>query len=209
MEGNPFGRADKPLMLALLALEATTHALLYEGPSTIYVSDSKLAGKLDNRQVKWGSVKDPATRVLRKVHRMAASRIKYKHQEAVDRMAPDPDEDTIHLGVWLAGQVAAGRPMSELSDIVYVNDHVVPVSLPDILLRARDGETWTWTDTVAGALSLLTSQEAIDQVRIEMALTRREAARHERSNPPRWDFTTTRYSAVPSCLQSTGPGQLD
>ena len=39
MEGKSFGTADKPLMLALLALEATTKALLHEGPSTIYVSD--------------------------------------------------------------------------------------------------------------------------------------------------------------------------
>ena len=113
-------------MLALLALEATTHALQYEGLSTIYASDSALVSKLDNRQVKWGSVKDPATRVLRKVYRMAAGRIKYKHHETVDRMAPDPDKDAIHQGVWLAGQVAAGRPLSELSDIVYVNDHAAP-----------------------------------------------------------------------------------
>ena len=60
-----------------------------------------LASKLDNMQVKWGSVKDPATRVLRKVYRMAAGRIKYKHHETVDRMAPDPDKDVIHQGVWL------------------------------------------------------------------------------------------------------------
>ena len=48
---------------------------------------------------------------------------------------------------------------------------------------------------MTGALSLLTSQEAVDQVRMEIALTRREAARHERGDPPRWDFTTTRYAA--------------
>ena len=76
MEGKSFRTADKPLMLALLALEATTKALLHEGPSTIYVSDRVLAEKLDNRQVKWGSVKDPATRVPRKVYRMAAARIR-------------------------------------------------------------------------------------------------------------------------------------
>ena len=75
MAGDQFSRADKPLMLALLALEATTHALLHEGPSTIYVSDRLLAEKLDQKQVKWSSVKDPASRVLRKVYRMAANRI--------------------------------------------------------------------------------------------------------------------------------------
>ena len=52
MEGDPFGRVDKPLMLTLLALEATSHALQYEGPRAIYVSDSDLASRLDNRQVK-------------------------------------------------------------------------------------------------------------------------------------------------------------
>ena len=85
--------------------------------------------------------------------------------------------------------------MSELSDIVYFNDHEMPMSLLDILLRARDGETWTWADTATGALSLITSQEAVDQVRIVKALARREAARHERGDQPRWDFTTTRYAA--------------
>ena len=79
--------------------------------------------------------------------------------------------------------------MNELTDIV------VAVSLPDILLRARDGKTWTWTDTATGALSPLTSQDAIDQVRVEKALVRREASRHERGDPPRWDFSTTRYAA--------------
>ena len=52
--------------------------------------------------------------------------------------------------------------MTELTDIVFVNDHVVPVSLPDMLLRARDGETWAWTDTATGALTLQTSQKAVD-----------------------------------------------
>ena len=45
------------------------------------------------------------------------------------------------------------------------------------------------------ALSLITSQEAVDQVRMEKALARREAARHERGDQPRWDFTTTKYAA--------------
>ena len=76
-----------------------------------------------------------------------------------------------------------------------MNDHVVPVSLPYILLRARDGEAWAWTGTATGALTLSTSQEAVDQVRMEKALARREAARHERGDLPRWDFTTTRYAA--------------
>ena len=124
-------------------------------------------------------MKDPATRVLRKVYSMAAGRIKYRHHETVDRMAPDPGKDAIHQGVWLAGQIAAGRPMSELADILYVNDHVVPVSMPDILLRARDGKTWTWTDTVSGALSLIARQEVVDQAHMEMVLARREATRHE------------------------------
>ena len=141
MDGDPFGRADKALMLALLALEATSHTLQYEGPSTIYVSDSDLASRLYNRRVKWGSAKDLASRVLREVFRLAAGRIRYKHHEAVDLVAPDPDKNAIHQGLWLAGQVAAGRPMTELTGIVFVNDHVVPVSLPDILLRACDGET--------------------------------------------------------------------
>ena len=60
--------------------------------------------------------------------------------------------------------------MAELADIVYINDHVVPVSLPDILLRARDGETWTETETASGAITLHTTHEAIDQVRMERAL---------------------------------------
>ena len=76
MQGEPFGRADKALMLALLALEATSHALQYEGPSTIYVSHSDLTSHLDNKRVEWGSVNDPATRVLRKVYRLAAGRIR-------------------------------------------------------------------------------------------------------------------------------------
>ena len=107
---------------------------------------------------------------------------------------PDPDEDAIHQGIWLVGQVAVGRPMAELTDIVYVNDHVVLVSLPDIKLRARDGETWAWRDTATGALTLCTSQEAVDQVRMVKALARREAARQERGDPSRWDFTKTRYA---------------
>ena len=74
---------------------------------------------------------------------MAAARIRYKHHETVDRVTPDPDKDAVHQGVWLAGQVAAGSPVNELTDIVYLNDHVVRMSLPDILLRARYGETWT------------------------------------------------------------------
>ena len=52
MEENPFGRADKALMLALLSLEATAHALHYEGPSTMYVSDRELADRLDIRRVR-------------------------------------------------------------------------------------------------------------------------------------------------------------
>ena len=73
-EGSPHQRADKPLMLTLMALEATTHALQYEGPSTIYVADKELAGRLDDIRVKWGSVKDPASRVLRKVFRITHMR---------------------------------------------------------------------------------------------------------------------------------------
>ena len=67
--------------------------------------------------------------------------------------------------------------------------------MPDILLRAQDGETWTWTDTGSGALTLITSQEAVNRARMEMALPRREAARHERGDPLRWDFTSARYAA--------------
>ena len=137
----PHRRAEKPLMLALLALEATTLALQYDGPSTIYLADKELAERLDNRWVRWGSVRDPASRVLRKVFRIAHGRIKYKHHEAVNRVGPDPEQDAVHQGCWLAGQVAAGRAMEELSDIFLVDDHVAPVSLPDILLRARDGDT--------------------------------------------------------------------
>ena len=37
-EECPRRRAEKPLMLALMALEATTHALQYDGPSNIYVA---------------------------------------------------------------------------------------------------------------------------------------------------------------------------
>ena len=94
-------------MLALMALEATTHALQYDGPSTIYVADKELAERLDNRRVRWGSVKDPATRVLRKVVRITHARIRYKHHEAVNRVGPDPEQDAVHQGCWLAGQ--AGR----------------------------------------------------------------------------------------------------
>ena len=128
-------------MLALLALEATTRALQYDGPSTIYLADKELAERLDNRRVRWGSVRDPASRVLRKVYRITHARIQYKHHEAVNRVGPDPEQDAVHQGCWLAGQVAAGRAMEELSDIILVDDHVVPVSMPDILLRARDGDT--------------------------------------------------------------------
>ena len=66
-------------------------------------------------------------------------------------------------GCWLAGQVAARS-----------------ISFPDLLLRAQDGEKWAGTHTVTGALNMLTSQETIDQVRVEKALARREAARKER-----------------------------
>ena len=117
-------------------------------------------------------MRDPSSRVLRKVFRLAHTRIRYRHHEAVTRVAPDPDQDAVHQGCWLAGQVAADRAMSEVADLVFVDDHVVPVSLPDILLRARDGETWTWTDRGTGTLTAVTSQEAVDQARMEQALTR-------------------------------------
>ena len=87
-------------MLALLTLEATTCAIQYEGPRTIYVADKELASRLDNRQVHWGSVKDPASRILRKVFRLTHTRIRYKHHEAVNRVTPDPDQDMVHQGSW-------------------------------------------------------------------------------------------------------------
>ena len=86
IEGKPFGRADKALMLALLALEAMAHAVQYEGLSTIYVSARELANRLDNRRVRWGKMKDPASRVLRKVFKIAAAMVQYKHHEAVNRV---------------------------------------------------------------------------------------------------------------------------
>ena len=183
-------------MLALLALEATTLALQYDGPSTIYLADKELAERLDNRRVRWGSVRDPASRVLRKVFRLAHERIRYRHHEAVNRVDPDPEQDAVHQGCWLAGQVAAGRPMEELSDVILVDDHVVTVALQDILLRERDGDTWTWAEKGSGALTLISSQEAADQARMEMALASREEARRARGEPARWNYTTTRYAAA-------------
>ena len=112
-------------MLALMALEATTHALQYEGPSTIYVADKELAERSDNRRVRWGSVIVPASRVLRKVFHITHVRIRYKHHEAVNQVGPDPEQDAVHKGCWLAGQVAAVHAMGELSDILVVDDHVV------------------------------------------------------------------------------------
>ena len=165
---------------------ATTHALQSEGSSTIQVSDRELADHLDNRRV--GSVKVPASRVLQKEFRLAAVRVRHKHHEASNHVATDPDQDTVRQGNWLAEQVAAGRPMSELTDIVFVNGHVVPLTLPDILLRARDGETWAWTDTATGALTRQTSQEAIDQARTEKPLL--GGKRHARSEVRRHDGTT-------------------
>ena len=47
-DDSPHRRAEKPLMLALLALEATTLAMQYDGPSTIYLADKELAERLDN-----------------------------------------------------------------------------------------------------------------------------------------------------------------
>ena len=99
--------------------------------------------------------------------RITHGRINYKHHETVNRVGPDPEQDAVHQGCWLAGQVAAGRAMEELSDIILVDDHVVPVSLSDILLRARDGATWTWTDKGSGKLTVLSSQETVDQARME------------------------------------------
>ena len=52
MDGDPFGRADEALMLALLALEATFHALQHEGPSAIFVPDRNVASRLNNRRVR-------------------------------------------------------------------------------------------------------------------------------------------------------------
>ena len=130
-----------------MAFEATTHALQFEGPSTIYVADKELAERLDNRRVRWGSVKDSASRVLRKVFRTTRTRIRYKHHEAVNRVGPDPEQDAVHQGCWLAGQESTARAMDELTDIILVDDHVVQLFLSDVLLRARDdGDTWTWTD---------------------------------------------------------------
>ena len=40
---SPHRRTEKPLMLALMALEATSRALQYDGPSTIYVADMEIA----------------------------------------------------------------------------------------------------------------------------------------------------------------------
>ena len=156
----------------------------YEGRSTVYLADKELAQRLDDIRVRWGSVRDPASRVLRKVFRLTHARIRYRHHEAVNRVAPDLDQDAVHQGCWLAGQVAADRPMAEISDLVYVNDHVVLIPLADILLRARDGETWTWTDNGTGILTAVTSQEAVDQARMTKAMTRREEARKDRGEPP-------------------------
>ena len=75
--------------------------------------------------------------------------------------------------------------MEELSDIVLVNDHVVPVSLSDILLKARDGDTWTWTEKGSGKLTLISSQEAVDQARMEKVFARREEARRARGEVAR------------------------
>ena len=71
--------------------------------------------------------------------RIDHGRIRYKHHDAVNQVTPDPDQDAVHQGCWLAGQVAAVRAMKDLTDILLVDDHVVPLSLPDHLLRARDG----------------------------------------------------------------------
>ena len=49
--------------------------------------------------------------------------------------------------------------MEEQSDIILVDDHVVPVSLPDILLRARDDDTWTWTEKGSGLVLLINYAE--------------------------------------------------
>ena len=113
MEDRPFRRADKKLMLLLLTLEATTCALQYEGSSTIYVADKELASRLDNRKVRWGSVKDPAFRALRKVFRLVHTRIPYKHLDAVSRVTLDQDQDVVHKESWLAEQVAAAREMDD------------------------------------------------------------------------------------------------
>ena len=86
--------------------------------------------------------------------------------------------------------------MEESSDIILVDDHVVTVALTDILLRARDGDTWTWTEKGSGALTMISSQEAADQARMEMALSSREEARRERGEAARWDHTTIRYAAA-------------
>ena len=53
--------------------------------------------------------------------------------------------------------------MEVLTDILLVDDHVVQLSLPDVLLRARDGDTWTWTEKGTGTLSMISSQEAVEQ----------------------------------------------
>ena len=45
-------------------------------------------------------------------------------------------------------------------------------------------------------LTLISSQEAVDQARMEKALVRREEARRARGEVARWDYTTTRYAAA-------------
>ena len=129
-------------MLAMMALEATTHALQYDGPSTIYVADKELAGWLDNIRVKWGSVKDPASRVLRMVFRKTHARIRYEHHEAINRVGPDPEQDVVHQGCWLAGQVAAGQAMEELSSALGSRSRRALV----LVGHATAGERWGYLD---------------------------------------------------------------
>ena len=43
---------------------------------------------------------------------------------------------------------------------------------------------------------MISSQEAVDQARMEKALASREEARRARGEVARWDYTTTRYAAA-------------
>ena len=70
--------------------------------------------------------------------------------------------------------MAVARAMDERTDIILVNDPEGPFLLPDLLLQARDGDTWSRTDTGTGILTLVTSQEAWK------ALVRREDTHKER-----------------------------
>ena len=191
-----------------MLLAALEKGLAYQGAPllTLYTHNKGLADTLTSPPRLHSKLNQLGT-IHRRIRQCLKSRISLHHAPSPGKSIFTVDWDPLRMGSFLAAHLALPVPDTPPAyfDLPPVSP---PLPLADLFRSLSPASSWSWCQERTGHMILADLKPQVAHTRRIAALEKRDAARAERKEPPKWsNFTTIPYAATCMRMASSSLGR--